>query len=77
MRPGATSTSGGRSTAHRSWAIGQRVWKAHPLGRWTGSGTSPCGTIRSRAVVVSSPTPSSTSGTAESRAAVQGWAGAS
>jgi hypothetical protein len=44
--PGVISRNSGRTSAHSSIAIGQRVRKRQPEGGFAGEGTSPSNTIR-------------------------------
>src|SRR5690606_20690159 len=67
--PGATSSSGGTTSAHSFVAIGQRVRKTQPDGGFMGLGMSPWRMMRSRLTVGSG------MGTADSRASVYGWMG--
>ena len=69
--PASISRSSGTARRHSSMAIGQRGWKTQPGGGWSGLGTSPPSTMRSRRAS----TAGSGIGTAESSAFVYGCCG--
>ena len=46
----AMVSSAGRSALQRALACGQRGWKVHPVGGFSGLGTSPCTGVRERPV---------------------------